>query len=166
MRAGPCGPGPCHPPLARALDRARTTGQGWVRLAPEFPYETVPELAARAAEAEWISYEGEAQEAVLWFFGAGGAPRPPPAEPLRRATLLPGGNSLTGPGLPAPTPRPLGHYLYEPDPAVVPAGLLAELVSGGLAHAAGPLRTGDEPHPTPHRDRPPDHGRPALPRRR
>ncbi|MFF0550149.1 SAM-dependent methyltransferase [Streptomyces sp. NPDC004311] len=143
-----------HPPLSWASDRVRTTGLGWIRLAPDVR-RTLPDLAATGAdEAEWISYGGEAQEAVLWYLGAGGDLEPPAPTrvPVRKVTLLPGGASLTGRGLPHPAVRPLGRYLYEPDPAVVHAGLLAEVaeeVHGGPVDPDGPLLTADAPHRTP-----------------
>ncbi|MFF4290799.1 methyltransferase domain-containing protein [Streptomyces sp. NPDC001633] len=48
----------------------------------------------------------------------------------RRATLLPGGDSLLGAGLPDPEPGPVGRYLYEPDGAVIRAHLVAEVAAG------------------------------------
>ena len=140
------------PPLSWALDRVRTTRAGWIRLAPNLPDEALPDLG-RAHEAEWISYDGEIQEAVLWF-GLDGERTPPPAT-SRRATLLPGGASLTGRGLPEPAVRPIGRYLYAPDPAVVHARLVAEVaedVSGGLVDEGGTLLTADELHHTPFAD--------------
>lgn len=137
------------PPLSWALDRVRTTGAGWIRLAPGLPDEAVPDLG-RADEAEWISYDGEIQEVVLWFGLLGRRTALP--TPLRKATLLPCGVSLAGRGLPEPAVRPVGRYLYEPDPAVVHARLVAEVaqdVSGGLVDEGGPLITADELHRTP-----------------
>ncbi|MFD5549367.1 SAM-dependent methyltransferase [Streptomyces goshikiensis] len=137
------------PTLSWALDRVRTTGAGWIRLAPGLPDEVLPDLG-RADEAEWISYDGEIQEAVLWF-GLLGRRTPLPT-PLRKATLLPCGASLVGRGLPGPAVRPVGRYLYEPDPAVVHARLVAEVaqdVAGGLVDDGGALITADELHDTP-----------------
>ncbi len=80
------------------------------------------ETAAFDAEVEFISLQGELKEAVLWL----GLLK----ESRRRATLLPGPHSLvqvegqTLPALPLDRPR---RYLYEPDPAVLRAGLVALL---------------------------------------
>ncbi|MFD4927153.1 hypothetical protein ACFWNE_38380 [Streptomyces goshikiensis] len=137
------------PTLSWALDRVRTTGAGWIRLAPGLPDEVVPDLG-RADEAEWISYDGEIQEAVLWFGLL--ERRTPLPTPLRKATLLPCGASLAGRGLPGPAVRPIGRYLYEPDPAVVHARLVAEAaqdVAGGLVDEGSALITADELHDTP-----------------
>ncbi len=69
-------------------------------------------------EVEIVSLNGEAKEATLWFGAL--------AEPdLWRATLLPGGQTLSGDPLSvAPELSPLGGYLYDPDPAIVRSGLI------------------------------------------
>ncbi|GAB3122932.1 class I SAM-dependent methyltransferase [Streptomyces calidiresistens] len=106
------------PPLSRALDIARRAPLAAVKVAPGIPHEALPP----DAETEWVSDGGEVKEAVLWF--GTGAPHP------RRATLLPGGHGVTGDGSPAPDPRSDGahgvvdRYLYEPDGAVIRAGLV------------------------------------------
>ncbi|WP_404952633.1 THUMP-like domain-containing protein [Streptomyces sp. 147326] len=150
--AGPDGghdPERYDPPFSWALERLHTTGAGWIRLAPGVPDQAVPDLG-RADEAEWISYDGHIQEAVLWF-GLDGLRTPKPT-PVRKATLLPAGASLTGRGLPHPAVRPAGRYLYAPDPAVVHARLLAELaqdLAAGLVDEGGTHLTSDELRPTP-----------------
>lgn len=77
------------------------------------------ELEGYQAEVEFISLGGELKEAVLWFG--------PLKTARRRATILPGGHSLTegdDEALPLGEPR---AYLYEPDAAVLRAGLVAGL---------------------------------------
>lgn len=146
-RAGPGGihdPEAYDPPLSWALDRMRATKSGWIRLAPDLPSDAVHDPGA-AHEVEWISYDGQLHEMVVWF-GLDLERTPLPA-PERRATLLPGGASLTGRGLPEPAVRPAGRYLYAPDPGVVRAGLVAEVaqdVAGGLLDGGGPLLSADE----------------------
>lgn len=104
--------------------------QGWVEKAPGLGVKISPgvdlaELEPYAAEVEFISVRGELKEAVLWF------------GPLRstrwRATVLPGPHSLEAEARPeaAPLAEP-GRYIYEPDPAVLRAGLVA-----GLARRLG-----------------------------
>ncbi|MDK9497189.1 SAM-dependent methyltransferase [Streptomyces katrae] len=148
VRPGEPGPRAWVPSPAWALDTVRGIGAGAVRLGPDLAYGSVPEDCG-ADEAEWISWEGEVQEAVLWWFGEGS----PAARVPRRATLLPGGATLTGRGLPDPAVRPPGRYLYEVDAAVVAAGLVAEVaedVGGGVLDAAVPARvTSDEARTTP-----------------
>ncbi|WP_371588730.1 SAM-dependent methyltransferase [Streptomyces virginiae] len=151
-RPGPDGshdPESYGPSLSWALERVRTTGGGWIRLAPGLGPGVVPD-PGRPDEAEWISYDGVSQELVLWW-GLGEWGREA-AVTVRKATLLPAGASLTARGLPEPSVRPLGRYVYVPDPAVVDAGLVAEVaedVAGGLLHGGGALLTADEPRYTP-----------------
>jgi SAM-dependent methyltransferase len=88
------------------------------------PGVKLDELQAYPAEIEFISLKGELKEAVLWFG--------PLRTAQRRATLLPGPYSLsaapditrTQAGLPLSPPR---AYLYEPDPAILRAGLVQTL---------------------------------------
>lgn len=122
------------PPLSWAIEAARTAPRAALKIAPGVPHEAIPD----DAEAEWISDGGDVKEAVLWFgTGAG----------TRRATLLPGGASLVGRGLPDPAVRPVGRYLYEPDGAVIRAHLVAEVaeeLDGGLIDETIAYVTGDE----------------------
>jgi hypothetical protein len=70
------------------------------------------------AEIELISLDGECKEAAVWFGEL--------AQPgLWRATVLPAGVSIGGDPLEtqAPVSR-LGEYFYDPNPAVVRAGLV------------------------------------------
>ena len=70
------------------------------------------------AEIELISFHGECKEATVWF---GELAR----NTLFRATVLPSGESIAGHPLEVAVPvAPLGRYLYDPDPAVVRAGLV------------------------------------------
>ena len=69
-------------------------------------------------EIELISLAGECKEATIWFGAlAGTAPF--------RATALPSGETIAGHPLDASAAIvPLGRYIYDPDPAVVRAGML------------------------------------------
>ncbi|MFD9128836.1 methyltransferase domain-containing protein [Kitasatospora sp. NPDC059571] len=128
------------PPLSWAIGAARGTPFGALKVAPGIPHELVPE----GAEAEWVSDRGEVKEAVLWF-GTGAA------QPYR-ATVLPGGHSLTGTGRPAAA-GPVGRYLYEPDGAVIRARLVADVaeqVGGRLIDPMIAYITSDELVPTPY----------------
>ncbi|WP_308117923.1 class I SAM-dependent methyltransferase [Streptomyces buecherae] len=128
------------PPLSWAIGAARAVPHAALKVAPGVPHEAIP----RDAEAEWISDGGDVKEAVLWF---GTAPD------ARRATLLPGGASLTGAGLPDPEPGPVGRWLYEPDGAVIRAHLVADVaqrVGGRLIDPTIAYVTADELVPTPY----------------
>ncbi|GAB3069441.1 THUMP-like domain-containing protein [Nocardioides zeae] len=99
------------------------------KLAPGLPHDLVPD----GVEAEWVSDRGEVKEAVLWS--------PHLAVSRRRATVLraEGLATLTEEDDPhdggeRPV-RGVGRYLYEPDGAVIRAGLVtavAGAVDGGL----------------------------------
>ncbi|WP_407703364.1 THUMP-like domain-containing protein [Streptomyces triticirhizae] len=129
------------PPLSWALATATRLPNAALKIAPGVPHEAIPP----EAEAEWVSHRGEVKEAVLWF---GDVATPG----LRRATLLPGGHSLAGAPEPAPAGAP-GRYLYEPDGAVIRAGLVgavAEAIGGRLLDPSIAYLTGDAPAPTPY----------------
>jgi SAM-dependent methyltransferase len=96
-----------------------------VKTAPGLPHEVVP----AGVEAEWVSDQGEVKEAALW----GGRL----ATTDRRATVIGDGGlaTLTTEDDPGADVVPLGRYLYEPDGAVIRAGLVTAVaagVSGGL----------------------------------
>src|SRR5690606_28913965 len=77
-----------------------------------------------------ISLDRECKEATLWYGALAGA------EP-RRATALPSGASLAGnPARSAPCPVAdrVGPWVFDPDPALVRAGLVGTLAGlHGLA---------------------------------
>lgn len=97
-----------------------------VKVAPGIPHDRVPP----GTEAEWVSVRGEVKEAALWSPALAGC--------SRRATLLTGDGPRTlteddDPG--SPGTGSVGSYLYEPDGAVIRAGLVtaaAALVNGWL----------------------------------
>ncbi|RVU18012.1 class I SAM-dependent methyltransferase [Streptomyces antnestii] len=128
------------PPLSWAIGTALKVPRAALKIAPGIPHEAIPD----AADAEWISDEGDVKEAVLWFG----------TEPGRmRATLLPGPRPLTGRGLPDPEVRPVGRYLYEPDGAVIRAHLVADVaeeVEGGLIDETIAYVTSDTLRATPY----------------
>lgn len=69
-------------------------------------------------EIELISLSGECKEATVWFGELAGI------QPFR-ATVLPSGETIAGHPLDAVALQsPLGRYVYDPDPAVVRAGLI------------------------------------------
>ncbi|MEV8374572.1 methyltransferase domain-containing protein [Kribbella sp. NPDC056861] len=92
------------------------SGTACVKVAPGIPHEAVPE----GVEAEWVSDAGEVKEAALWsgklYAGT-----------TRRATLLPGGATVTT--APEAESAPVGQYIYEPDGAVVRAGLVTAVAA-------------------------------------
>ena len=105
-----------QPPLSLVDEwRAKVAGTA-VKISPGVDYAELPP----DAEIEFISVAGEVKEGVLWF-------GPLRSGAARRATLLPGGHTLTNQsGDPVPITEPQG-YLYEPDGAVIRAHLVEEL---------------------------------------
>jgi hypothetical protein len=77
------------------------------------------ELGGYACEVEFVSLDGDLKEASLWF----GALQTADV----RATVLPGPHTLTGPPVRAGRLAPPQQYIYEPDPAVLRAGLVGNL---------------------------------------
>jgi hypothetical protein len=87
-----------------------------VKVAPGIPHDAIPD----GVEAEWISDSGEVKEAALWSGKLyGGTPR--------RATLLPSQASVAD--APDAEVGPIGQYIYEPDGAVVRAGLVTAVAA-------------------------------------
>ena len=91
-----------------------------VKTAPGIPHEVIP----AGVEAEWVSDHGEVKEAALW----GGRL----ATVERRATVIGDGGlaTLTDEDDPGADVVPLGRFLYEPDGAVVRAGLVTAVAAG------------------------------------
>jgi hypothetical protein len=92
------------------------------KLGPGLPHALIPD----AVEAEWVSVQGDLVEAALWS-------GPGTTAGLRRAAV--GGHDLTRIGPLAPPPiGPVDAYVYEPDPAVIRAGLVPALADRIHAH--------------------------------
>ncbi|MDO3684443.1 methyltransferase domain-containing protein [Micromonospora sp. C28ISP2-4] len=126
-----------------------------VKVAPGLDHALIP----AGAEAEWVSVDGDLVEAALWCGEL--------AEVPRRATLLREkegplvnasgskrgpSNHLTGTGAQEAPVGPVRRFLYDPDPAVVRAHLVAELAAGLDATLADPSIAylyADEARPTP-----------------
>ena len=111
-----------QPPLSVIESWLEKTHAIAVKLSPGLDLRQVEQYGG---EVEFISLAGELKEAVLWLG--------PFKTCARRATLLPGGQALTGchtlvagDESPLPLSEPLG-YIYEPDPAVLRAGLVRSL---------------------------------------
>jgi SAM-dependent methyltransferase len=114
-----------------------------VKVAPGIPHALLP----HDVEAEWVSDDGDVKEAALWS--------PQLASARRRATVIRGGGlaSLTDEDDPGTREvRPVGRCLYEPDGAVIRAGLVTAVaagVNGGLVDEHIAYVTSDEAFRTP-----------------
>ncbi|HWU20056.1 MAG TPA: class I SAM-dependent methyltransferase [Nocardioides sp.] len=117
-----------------------------VKVAPGIPHALVP----AGVEAEWVSDAGEVKEAALWSGRT--------ATVARRATVIPESGGLASitdeddPGPEAVGVRPVGGFLYEPDGAVIRAGLVTAVaagVGGGLIDPRIAYLTSDQAFRTP-----------------
>lgn len=105
------------PPLSAILALRARIPDVALKAAPGVAHAEIP----AAAEVEFISERGELKEALLRF----GALRTGAAQ---TATLLPGPHRLDNRAANAAlAPRAPGAYLYEPDPAIIRAGLVQHL---------------------------------------
>lgn len=119
------------PPLSfveQLADKGLAVG---VKMGPGIPHDAVPD----SAEAQWISVNGEVVEAGLYFNQL--------ARPgVRRSALVIGRHGsaeLTSTEKYQPLKQnaelgPVSGYLYEPDGAVIRAGLVADLARSMGAH--------------------------------
>jgi SAM-dependent methyltransferase len=100
------------------------TGRACIKVAPGIPHSLVPERA----EAEWVSDAGEVKEAVIWS--------PALATVARRATVIGRGGlaTLTDEDDPGAGVGGVGRFLYEPDGAVIRAGLVTAVAAGVEGH--------------------------------
>lgn len=96
--------------------RELLAGRAVAKVMPGLAHEAVPS----GVEAEWVSDGGDLVEACLWGV--------PFATTTRRATVLPSGAGLVAEGEPAAV-ADIGPYLYEPDDAVIRAGLVMEFAA-------------------------------------
>jgi SAM-dependent methyltransferase len=113
-----------------------------VKVAPGIPHRLVPD----GVEAEWVSDHGEVKEAALWSGRL--------AVDRRRATVLGDGGlvTLTDADESVTDVRPVGRFLYEPDGAVIRAGLVGAVaagVGGGLLDGRIAYVTSDSSFVTP-----------------
>jgi len=117
------------------------------------PAAEVPDSWSVAAELEWISRQRECRQLVVWL---GDLARDPGK---RRATIVSRHNRLGAVtrslvGVPSRTPyaQRVGRYVFDPDAAVLAAGLLGVLAAEHGLQALGPTGcylTGDQPEHDP-----------------
>ncbi|WGM19247.1 class I SAM-dependent methyltransferase [Paenarthrobacter sp. OM7] len=111
------------PPLSFVEKLAATGRAIGVKMGPGIPHDSVPS----GCEAQWVSVGGDVTEVTLWFNGV--------ARPgVRRAALVIGSQGAaeitSGEDFdagPAATVGPVEGFLYEPDGAVIRAGLVADI---------------------------------------
>ncbi|NJP33206.1 THUMP-like domain-containing protein [Micromonospora thermarum] len=145
-------PNAYSPPWDFVVGLAERVPRTVVKVAPGLDHALIPP----GGEAEWVSVDGDLVEAALWCGEL--------AAVARRATVLtekPGtsgvgepavAHELTGSGTVEAPVGPVRRYVYDPDPAVVRAHLVAELageLGATLADPAIAYLYADSPTPTP-----------------
>ena len=132
--------GDSRPPLDWCLGLASWVDAVGIKTAPGLPREAVPS----GWEAEFVALGRGLKEALVWS--------PALASARRRATVLPGGDTLVDDlGDPVPVAEP-GRYLLDPNPAVTRAGLVQELARAIAAWQIDPMiafLSADSPVSTP-----------------
>lgn len=119
-------PAEYSPPLDLLLDRLADIRYAAIKLGPGIKHAWIPD----GAEAEWVSVDRDVVEACLWLGEA--------AQVRRRASVCRQGewHELSGSGANRAEVGEMAAYLYEPDGAVIRAGLVAELAQDLGAHTA------------------------------
>ena len=137
-------PADWSPSLTFGFDLARRLPVG-MKLGPGIDRDLIP----ADAEAQWISVDREVVEVGLWF-------GPLARDGVRRAALVIGSHGAAELTAAADSPDvpvgDLGHYLYEPDGAVIRARLIGDLarsLSGRMIAPSIAYVTSDALHPTP-----------------
>ncbi|MEU7930365.1 THUMP-like domain-containing protein [Micromonospora echinofusca] len=157
-------PNAYSPPWDFVVGLAERVPHTVVKVAPGIDHALVP----AGAEAEWVSVDGDLVEAALWcgelarvprratvLRGRAGLPADAPgaaAEASGRPTAPDGCHQLTGSGAAGAAVGPPRRFLYDPDPAVVRAHLVAELadvLGATLADPSIAYLYADAPTPTP-----------------
>ena len=101
-----------------------------VKVAPGIPRDLPPDRT----ETQWVSVDGDVVEAGVWF---GPLARPG----VRRSALVlsaAGAALVDDDVVPSPVTGPVGRYLYEPDGAVIRAGLVTRVAAEVDGHLVDP----------------------------
>ena len=131
------------PPLGWCLRLTEAVAPVGIKAAPGLRRDLVPP----GWETEFVAVGRELKEALLWS--------PALAGPVSRATVLPSGDTLAGETDASAQPTPLaapGAFLFDPNPAITRAGLVAELASRLGAWQIDPMiafLSADQPSLTP-----------------
>ena len=139
-------PRQAQPPLSFVTELAGRLPAVGAKVAPGIAHDLVP----AGVEAQWVSVDGDVVEAGLWF---GLLAR----EDVARSALVlstrdGGAAQVDERDMPVPDVGPPGAYLYEPDGAVIRAGLVGQVaaaVSGRLLDRTIAYVTADRPVRTP-----------------
>jgi hypothetical protein len=114
--------GASEPPLAWCLGVADAVERVGIKAAPGLAHDLVP----AGWELEFVAVDRELKETALWS--------PALASARTRATVLPGGHTMTAePGAAVDVGEP-EEFLFDPNPAITRAGLVEDLARRIGAH--------------------------------
>jgi SAM-dependent methyltransferase len=103
-----------------------------VKLSPATDLDVLLEMFPEPDEIEVVSLKGEAKETVFWYGCLAGSLG-------RRATSLPAGVSFAHEAKPKAPVGEIGAFIFDPDPALVRAGLLGAFAEANGLHVLDPL---------------------------
>jgi hypothetical protein len=109
------------PPLDSVLALRSSVPALGLKLGPGIPHAALPD----DAQAQWVSVDGDVVEVGLWF-----GPLAPEGPGRSALVLTDGAAHVVAPGPDGPAlvgAGPVGAYLYEPDGAVIRAGLVGDV---------------------------------------
>lgn len=141
-------PAAYEPPLDAVRALAAQVPALGIKVGPGIPHSALP----ADAETQWVSVDGDVVEAGMWFGPLrtdGHAGRPGRSALVLRGR---GAHVVHDAGLGHAEAGPVGAYLYEPDGAVIRAGLVGQVaadVHGRLVDPTIAYVTSDALHPTP-----------------
>lgn len=148
-------PNAYSPPWDFVLSLAERVPRTVVKVAPGLDHALIPP----GAEAEWVSVNGDLVEAALWCGEFATVTRratvlreEPPTDPAGQVGPATKAHELTSSRVAEAPVGPVRRYVYDPDPAVVRAHLVAELAGALDATLADPTIAylyADTPTPTP-----------------
>lgn len=122
------------PPLSFVEQLAATGIPMGVKMGPSIPHNELP----ANCEAQWVTHAGSVVEVVLWFNALARPGVRRAATVLDNHPLVPHVlGELVSPaesGSEEVEVLPLAEYIYEPDGAVIRAGLVADMAQGLKAH--------------------------------
>jgi hypothetical protein len=131
--------------VARLLEGRPGAG---VKLSPAVDLDKLCEIYPQPDEIEVISLKGEAKETVFWYGCLASGVE-------RRATALPAEESYAGAAQAQAEAGELGAFVFDPDPALVHAGLLGAFAAEHGLHVLDPeiaYLSGEEAVETPFLD--------------
>ncbi|MBC8406109.1 MAG: hypothetical protein H8E15_12840 [Planctomycetes bacterium] len=102
-----------------------------LKLSPATDLEVLKDLFPEPDEIELISLKGEAKETIFWYGKLATGVE-------RRATILPGEDTFSGPLDAQAETGELGTYIYDVDPSLIRSGLMGSFAKANQLHNLDP----------------------------